>query len=137
MKYFPLLKALQKSVQRAPPKQLNTLLKQLENAGIKVTEKVCTGEAAAAIVGEAQNANANLVVMGSRRLSRHQRTTARQREPQCKRKRELPRLDCEITDSGNTLSPTESTTLLVTPRSLRLLRGGYRGFGANIINAAA
>lgn len=41
----------------------------LKNTGIKVTEKVCTGEAAAAIVGEAQNANANLVVMGSRGLS--------------------------------------------------------------------
>ncbi len=41
----------------------------LANAGIKATEKVCTGEAAAAIVGEARDTQANLVVMGSRGLS--------------------------------------------------------------------
>ena len=41
----------------------------LEHEGIEVAKKVCTGEAAAAIVGEARNTNANLVVMGSRGLS--------------------------------------------------------------------
>ena len=41
----------------------------LEHAGVKASEKVCTGEAAAAIVGEARNTDANLVVMGSRGLS--------------------------------------------------------------------
>ena len=41
----------------------------LEHAGVKASEKVCTGEAAAAIVGEARKTDANLVVMGSRGLS--------------------------------------------------------------------
>lgn len=41
----------------------------LEHAGVKASEKVCTGEAAAAIVGETRKTDANLVVMGSRGLS--------------------------------------------------------------------
>ena len=41
----------------------------LAGIGVNATEIVRTGEAAAAIVGEAQLAEANLVVMGSRGLS--------------------------------------------------------------------
>lgn len=43
--------------------------KVLSEAGIAATEKIREGEAAATIVGEARNTEANLVVMGSRGLS--------------------------------------------------------------------
>lgn len=54
-----------KRANEATAKAAQTLAK----SGISVTEKVCTGEAAASIVGEAQRKEANLVVMGSRGLS--------------------------------------------------------------------
>lgn len=43
--------------------------KVLSEAGIAATQKIREGEAAATIVGEARNTEANLVVMGSRGLS--------------------------------------------------------------------